>query len=67
MRYLLIGHHRTDWQGDDFTVQGFRERQLQMAERLRVGLLMVRGDWVMDGGVHATRDRRAERRCLCAP
>ena len=34
-------------------MQRFGERQLQVAERLRVGLLMVRGDWVMDGRVHA--------------
>ena len=35
-------------------MQRFRKRKLQMAELLRIGLLMVRGDRVMDRRMHAT-------------
>jgi hypothetical protein len=50
---LLVRHHRADWQGDDLAVERLGKRELQVAELLRISLLMMRGDRVVDRGMYA--------------
>jgi len=50
---LGFGHHRAHRQRDHFTMDGLGQRKGEAAKLLRIGLLMVRRDRVMDRGMYA--------------